>query len=407
MARKLAVALSVCMLALLVGLAVHVQAQTVRIPNAQNIDTDYHQVAATLKIGAQAPDFTLSGTDGKLHSLKDYASAKVLVVVFICNHCPIAQLYEQRIKELAAANQDRGVALIAINPNDPKAVKWSEQRHSDSRDALSEMTVRAADRQFNFPYLSDADPLALQAVSKQFGAVATPHIFIFDQDRKLRYQGRIDNNQREESITKHDARDAVEALLAGKPVEAETTPITGCVVKWANTESAATVEIEKAYQEPVTLQIADAAQIREVRKNATKKVVLVNVWATWCEPCVREFQATQKIFLHYRRREFDVVTVNIDSPLRKDAALAFLKDQHAIGRNYLFTAANPEELTSALGVPSWRGGLPETVLLGLNGEVLYSKEGAVNILDLRHTILKNLSDDLGRGGAKAYWNSHF
>jgi peroxiredoxin len=392
------------LLALLVGIAVHAQAPK-RIPNAQNIDTDFHDVTSTLKIGAQAPDFTLPGTDGKLHSLKDFASAKVLVVVFICNHCPISQLYEHRINQLASAY--RGLALVAINPNDPKAEYLSEQRHSDLGDTLTDMMVRATARHFNFPYLSDGDPLVLQAVTNKYGPVATPHVFIFDQERKLRYQGRIDNNQREESVTKHDARDAIEAVLAGKPVTPETTPVVGCVIKWANTEGRAVQQAEKVNKEPVDLQVASANQIRELRKNATKKFILVNFWATWCEPCVAEFEQAQLIHRYYRQREFEVVTVSIDPPDRKDAVLAFLKDHHAITRNYLFSAASPEELTSAFDLPSWNGGVSKMVLLGLNGEVLYSEQGAINSLEVRHVILKNLPDDLARGGVQAYWNMYY
>src|SRR5438445_13224404 len=108
-------------------------------------------VPPILKVGTQAPDFDLPGIDGKNHSLKEYASAKFLAIVFTCDHCPVAQMYEKRIKQLAADYRDRGVALIAINPNDPKAVHLSEMGHTDLGDTIPEMKLRAAYRGFNFP----------------------------------------------------------------------------------------------------------------------------------------------------------------------------------------------------------------------------------------------------------------
>ena len=162
-------------------------------------------VPPILKIGAQAPDFNLPGIDEKHHSLADYASAKVLALVFTCDHCPVAQMYEKRIKQLAADYRDKGVTLVAIDPNDPKAVHLSEMGHTDLGDTLAEMKIRAAYRNFNFPFLSDG---ATQEVALKYGPTATPHVFLFDSSRKLRYEGRIDNNSREELVSTHETRDA-------------------------------------------------------------------------------------------------------------------------------------------------------------------------------------------------------
>ena len=106
----------------------------------------------TLAIGSPAPNFELPGVDGEIHKLSDYASAKVLVVVFTCDHCPIAQLYEDRIKKLAADYQNQGVALVAIQPNDPSAIRIDELDCSDMSDSIAEMKIRAKYRHFNFPY---------------------------------------------------------------------------------------------------------------------------------------------------------------------------------------------------------------------------------------------------------------
>src|ERR1700693_2174694 len=165
-----------------------------------------------LAIGSQAPDFCLPGVDDKTHCLKDYAASKVLVIAFICNHCPTSQLYETRIKQIAEDYKDKGVAVVAIEPNNPDAVLLNEMGYTDVGDSLEDMKSRAEYRHFNFPYLYDGEN---QEVLTAYGPTATPHIFIFDSDRKLRYEGRLDNNMREPPVNTRDARAALDALLGG------------------------------------------------------------------------------------------------------------------------------------------------------------------------------------------------
>src|SRR5579884_718681 len=176
----------------------------------------------TLALGSPAPDFALPGTDGKIHKLSDYSGSKILVIVFTCNHCPTAQLYETRIKKLAADYQPKGVALVAIEPNNPDAIRLDELGYTDVSDSFEEMKIRAAYRHFNFPYLYDGET---QSVSRAYGPKATPHVFIFDKDRKLRYEGRVDNSQRESLVKTQDARNAIDALLEGKPVAVAHTGV--------------------------------------------------------------------------------------------------------------------------------------------------------------------------------------
>src|SRR5216684_3203295 len=178
----------------------------------------------TLAIGSPPPDFALPGVDGKTHKLSDYAASPLLAIVFTCNHCPTAQLYEDRIKRIAADYRSKGVALVAIQPNDPNALRVDEMVMSDMSDSLEEMKIRAAYRHFNFPYLYDG---AAQAAAEAYGPKATPHIFIFDRQRKLRYEGRVDDNQREGLVKTSDARAALDAMLAGKPVPVEHTERSG------------------------------------------------------------------------------------------------------------------------------------------------------------------------------------
>src|SRR6266404_6591216 len=159
----------------------------------------------TLAISSPAPDFALPGVDGKTHKLSDYAASPLLAIVFTCNHCPTAQLYEDRIKRIAADYRSKGVALVAIQPNDPNALRVDEMVMSDMSDSLEEMKIRADYRHFNFPYLYDG---ATQSVAEAYGPKATPHIFIFDSNRKLQYEGRVDDNQREMLVKTSDARNA-------------------------------------------------------------------------------------------------------------------------------------------------------------------------------------------------------
>ena len=166
-----------------------------------------------LATGSAAPNFDLPGIDGKNHKLADFKDAKVLVVVFTCNHCPTAQAYEDRLIQLHNDYKSKGVALVAINPNDPQAVRLDELGYTDLSDSLEEMKVRAAEKKFPFPYLDDGG--VKQEVSRAYGALATPHVFVFDADRKLRYQGRIDDSERDaKNVKSHDARKAIAPVAA-------------------------------------------------------------------------------------------------------------------------------------------------------------------------------------------------
>src|SRR5689334_9825354 len=135
-----------------------------------------------LAIGAAAPDFSLPAVDGKTYTLASFKDAKVLVVIFTAVHCPTAEIYEGRIKQLVADYKDRGVSFVVIQPNNAKALRLDEMGYTDLGDSLEDMKVRSAFRQFNFPFLYDGET---QQVARQYGPVSTPHVFVFDQQRKL------------------------------------------------------------------------------------------------------------------------------------------------------------------------------------------------------------------------------
>lgn len=342
----------------------------------------------TLPLGSPAPDFHLRGVDGRTYSLRDFADARLLVVIFTAVHCPTAQAYEERIKRLVTEYRPRGVAFVAINPNNPDAVRLDEQGYSDLDDSFASMQIRAKDRHFNFPFLDDGDT---QATARAYGPVATPHVFIFDRARRLRYQGRIDDSEREELARHHDTRDALEALLAGREPAVTHTPVFGCSIKWAEKAAGSRRWRARVDREPVTLAAADAAALRELRANRDSgKIRVVNVWATWCGPCVAEFDQLVDLNLIYRNRDFELVTVAAQFPDERETVLKFLRRHHASTRNLLFGETDKYRLMAALD-PDWNGALPLTLVIAPGGQLLYRVTGEVDFLKLRRVLVPALN----------------
>jgi peroxiredoxin len=342
----------------------------------------------TLALGAAAPDFNLPGVDGRYWALKDFAAAKALVVIFTCNHCPTAQYYEERIKQIATDYKDKGAALVAINPNDPKSIRLDELGWTDLSDTFAEMKLRAKERGYNFPYLYDGDT---EAVSRAYGPVATPHAFVFDAARMLRYVGAIDDSERIQHAKKNYLRDTLDALLAGNEPPVAQTKVVGCSTKWAGKQEQVQAFMEKLAAEPVTAARADAETLRALRKNDSGKFRLVNFWATWCAPCVAEFHEFVTVNRMYRHRDFELVTVSLNRPDEEKSVLEFLTKKQASNRNLLFASAEREPLINAFDT-SWQGEVPYTVLLSPEGKVVYSEKGSVDFLALKRAIVKAMNE---------------
>jgi peroxiredoxin len=336
----------------------------------------------TLAIGADAPDFSLPGVDGKTHRLADYAKAKVLVVIFTCNHCPTAQAYEARFAKLAVDYQDKGVAVVAISPNDPAAVRLDELGYTDLDDSFEAMKVRAKDAKIAYPYLYDGET---QTTANAFGVLATPHVFIFDQDRKLRYVGRFDDSE-VKTVKSHDARNAVDALLAGQPVAVATTRVFGCSTKWSDKRADAKRSLARWDAEPVKLEAIDDAGAAKLARNDTKQLLLVNLWATWCGPCVAELDEFVTMNRMYRGRNFRMVTISLDDPDKEADALKALKEHHVAATNYLLHSKDRDKFAEALD-KEWPGPVPYTLLIAPGGKVLYRKSGAIEPLEVRRAIV--------------------
>jgi peroxiredoxin len=177
-------------------------------------------MAFTLEIGAKAPDFDLPATDGRSYRLADFAEAKVLVVFFTCNHCPFVTGSDEVTRATAERFKDKGVVFIGINSNSENTYQTDDFDH---------MVSRMNEQKFPWVYARDKS----QEVAKAYGALRTPHFYVFDQDRKLVYTGRgVDNPQKGSQSTVNDLERALEEVTSGRPVSVPGTNPIGCNVKW-------------------------------------------------------------------------------------------------------------------------------------------------------------------------------
>lgn len=337
----------------------------------------------TLEIGSQAPDFNLSGIDGKNYNLSSFSDAKILVIIFTANHCPTAQAYEDRIIELVNVYKSKGVAVVGISSNSPQALRLDEMGYSDMGDMMEEMKMRAKDKGYNFPYLYDGDK---QEVAEKYGPQATPHVFIFDKGRKLRYAGRIDDSEKNQNVTISDTRNAIDALLDGKNVPVEQTKTFGCCLKWAYKKDSAREAVEKWNKEKVEVQLIGLNEIGDLLKNNSDNLRLINIWATWCGPCAAEFPALIEINRMYRNRGFEMITLSTDDVSIKDKVLKFLEKNYASTKNYQYSLNDKYKLIEAVD-KDWPGALPYTLLIKPGGEIIYKKLGMIDALELKKAIV--------------------
>lgn len=171
------------------------------------------------KVGDTATDFSLKNIDGKMVSLADYKDAKGFIVIFTCNHCPYAVMYEDRINELHNKYEAQGYPVVAINPNDPEV---------KPEDSFDNMIVRAKEKDFKFAYLIDED----QKVFPQYGATKTPHVFLLDNKRVVKYIGAIDDNARSaDDVEETFLEDAIISLQLGEDIDPSVTKAVGCSIK--------------------------------------------------------------------------------------------------------------------------------------------------------------------------------
>ena len=369
----------------------------------------------TLAIGDAAPDFSLPGIDGRTYTLADFAGPDVLMVLFTSNHCPTSHGIEKRLQKLRDDLRGRSFGLVAINPNHPDGLSLDELGYGEYNDSFADMKPYAAGLGWDFPYLYDGER---QLTARAYGCLATPHVFIFDKERRLRYAGRFDDSRfpQEETVKSPDARNAIEALLAGRPVPVPQTKPHGCSTKWREKKAMHVVTEAAWTQLPVVLDHTDAAGVAALRANPTDKFRLINVWATWCAPCVEEFPLLVSLSRQFdMRSNFEFLTVSFDDPKHEAKALAFLQKQGAgvskrglpsvkkEGRStnhYLYTGTDQEAMGKALDA-EWPGPIPHTILVAPGGKIIWRHNGVIDHDTARAEIVKALTPYYAPPAAKA------
>jgi thiol-disulfide isomerase/thioredoxin len=353
---------------------------------AFSVSAQEHPNPVTLEPGSKAIDFNLKGVDGKMYSLGSFKEAKVLVVIFSAPHCPTAQAYEDRIIAIQNEFGKKGVQVIKINPNDPNAVCLEEMGYSDLGDSFEDMVIRAKDKDYNFPFLYDGDT---EEMSIAYGPVATPHAYVFDEKRILHYVGRIDDNEKPGAAKQHDLRNAIEAVLEGKEPPVAQTKVFGCSIKWKwKNEWRKKLDADWAKKE-VPLENLSVAGLKELMRNDSEKLRLINVWATWCGPCIAEFDELVDTHRMYMGRDFEMYTISTDRLNIREKVHDFLqKKEAAINNNFIFESENRYDLIENLDA-KWQGEIPYTVLVEPGGKIVYRSSGGLNFRELRKSIVEH------------------
>ncbi len=360
------------------------------------------EVPKVLPIGSPAPDFSLKGIDQKTYTLGSFKDAKALCLVFTCNHCPDSVSSALRTEEIYQAYKDKGLALVAINSNNPSSLTPDELGHSPFGDSEEEMAPFAKEFNWTFPYLYDGEK---QELATACGAQSTPHVFLFDADRKLRYTGRIDDGGRNpDQSGKSYLREAISAVLAAAEVKEPVTRSFGCSTKWLFKKANVAKDQQKWEAKPVILADLDEAHAKKLRSNSTKNLRLINFWSTSCGPCVKEFPDLVETGRRFQNRNVELITISLDPTAQRPAVEKFLSSRHAAtpdrlmpsltedGRttnNYLWTGGNPDLVAQAID-SEWSGALPHTIIVAPGGEILWRHTGELDIVQLRRELLKGL-----------------
>ncbi len=361
---------------------------------------------ANVAIGEAAPGFTLKDLAGKQHKLADY-QGKLTVVAFLSAKCPISNAYNERIRALADDYAKRGVSFLALN--------------ASADETVGEIKAHAEKQGFAFAILKDKD----NKIADAYGVVRTPEMFVVDGAGVLRYHGRIDNSHLPIHVKTHDLRNALDELLAGKAVTVPETKALGCIIKRAQqaerkggTGSVSDLSIQTAsYQTAAYLPaFSFAPQRKPVAKRPAKpvakapakplpkiglikpanfpamreswkgQVVVLNLWATWCAPCVAEMPEFVKLHNEYKDKGVKVVAISADDVSEVNTLVArFVRDKGLPFEVAVMDTDDPQEMIDLIN-KDWPGTLPSTFVYDKTGKLIFSRFKIIDREELIKTV---------------------
>ena len=333
------------------------------------------------------PPFQLPGIDGLIYDSTEFKKSELLAIVFLSNHCPTSQIFQHSIIPLAKEYRNKGLVVVAISPNDPEAILPDELSHSALGDTLPEMALRAKELQYPFPYLYDGKT---QEVAKAYGVRVTPHAFLFDKKRKLRYSGKIGDPKTPEQADRQYLELAVNSLIHGSEPRIVHTPAFGNSIKWIKNRIITEKTMARYARESVYLKKATITNIQFVRKNNAKRPKLIYVWSNQDKNNRQELLQLAAIHKIYRKRGLKLVTICVDGSDFTDVAKKLLIETQSSGTNYICSGA---EISPVVDLRAEEG-IETTPFLGLltsEAKIFYRSTKGLEPLTIKRHILEALN----------------
>ena len=339
-----------------------------------------------LEPGAEMPQFRLPGLNGRLHDSSEFEKSNILAVIFLSNHCPTSQRFQERLIRLAKDYRPHGFTIVAISPNDPEAILPDELAHSDLGDTIEEMGIRAKELSYPFQYLYDGKT---QEAAKAFGARVTPHAFLFNKTRKLCYTGRVGDPKNPTRTDREDLRLAIEALVQDKIPPVVQGRAFGSSIKWSKNRAIVEKVRERFSRETVSLKKADKRTLEFIRENKATWPKLIYVWSIEDKRKRNDLLELSSIHKIYRKRGLEWVTVCIDGETFQESAQQLLKETQASGRNFICPGS---ELSPLADLRAEKGNriTPYLALVESAGKIAYRSTAGLDPLLLKRHILTAL-----------------